>query len=1450
MESNEDEGTSAADVNRSREPSNDGIQNSDQSNEATVPTQRQESMQQASQVLPKSSEARTLELEIQKLNLQIQYEKLLQARMNAERLNGTLSNSGSETGDQRRRGFDSVQQCAKVLKGFRLPSDADVPLWFEEVEKLFATYQVPHESRVHLVMPALTERVRYLLRNLNPEESADYESVKAAVLTELKLSPAEYLQRFERAVKRKEETWAQFASRVKTYFSYYLQVREADTVEVMAELMVADRIKSGLSTEGLEYVRLREGEGWLRPTEIAKVLQTFEQAKGKGRASKQPTVEMGQKPATRVEKGALKCHLCHGSGHFAKECPKASDKENNPKKATEPKRKVQKVTLSHETDTEIPTGVLSAKVKSLKHEGEGTDKLQLIPVSCAGISADAILDTGSEITVIRESLLPRSVVEPSGTVRLVSAFGKTIEARLATLPVKLNSPREVTEPQNVDLLCALTDELVEGTDCLLTKDDWKLLLKASSPLAPCRAPAEPAHEAEQAVEKQKVVACNLTLEEKDDSGEEAQTDEEREASLGQRVEFRNVQLGDTTLKKCWEDARSGKSGMFISDGLLYHCDSIAGTRVSQLVVPKDKRTEVMHLAHESLCGGHLGSKKTRARIRYNFFWPGMAKEILEHCRSCHECQIRSDKRRTDKVPITPLTRPEHPFQVVNVDVIGPLDTPSARGHKYALCLVDLCTRWPEVIPLRSLTAKATCDALIEIFSRTGVPEMICSDQGTNFKSQLTQTMLEKLGCMPRFSTPEHPESNGVVERWNRVLKNMLYHVIQRDSKNWDKLIPMVLWAYREVPHEVTGVAPFRLLYGRNPTGPLLILQKTWTGEMPVPATLRENPAKYLQQLKEQLETAANIAELTSATHQESYASAYNRSSRLKAFNVGDQVVVFDNDRSGKMSPKWLGPFTVVGREREHSYRVETSEGKVKSVHANNIRPYYARVSHIGVVFDEDHDFGEVEYAPQPTTVKREELVVTSEKVAHLDADAQAEIQAVFQRHCTLFDGTPGIAKVDEHKIEIEPGHQPKKAFPYRVPELLKKEVSRQVDELLTWKLIYPTESEFAHPVVCVGKKDGTIRMCVDYRALNAVTKADAFPMMNPQELIFRVGRAQFITVVDLRRGYWQVPMEEKSQKFTAFVTHEGQYAWKVMPFGLKNSAATFQRMVNKLLSQHQVYATAYLDDIAIFSSTWEEHLRHLDIILKVLEKAGLKASPEKCQIAQSHIHYLGHIVGSGTHAPDPEKIAAVKNLVPPRTKKELRSLLGLCGYYREYVRGYAEVTSPLTLLTKKAVPNKIPWPEEAQAAFETLKRSLCEAVALNTPEPSQPYWLFTDASATAAGACLAQMSAEGEEKPIAFASHRFSPTQMRWSTIEREAFAIIWALKKFDYWLFGAIVNVVSDHNPLSYLTTSTPHGAKLTRWALALQRYHVSVQHRKGVCNGNADALSRLQNSSWKPSE
>lgn len=194
-----------------------------------------------------------------------------------------------------------------------------------------------------------------------------------------------------------------------------------------------------------------------------------------------------------------------------------------------------------------------------------------------------------------------------------------------------------------------------------------------------------------------------------------------------------------------------------------------------------------------------------------------------------------------------------------------------------------------------------------------------------------------------------------------------------------------------------------------------------------------------------------------------------------------------------------------------------------------------------------------------------------------------------------------------------------KVVSYRIPELLREEVK----ELLGLGLIYAVESECAHPVVCFAKKDGMLHVCVDYQTLNAITCVDAFPMTNPQELIYKVGRARYITVVNLKHGFWQVPIDPESQHFTAVVMHEGQYAWHVMPFGLKNAAATFQRMVNRLLSKHQAYATAYLDDIAVFSETWEEHLAHLDTILQLLDEAGLRASPEKCEVTQTRTCCLG-----------------------------------------------------------------------------------------------------------------------------------------------------------------------------------------------------------------------------------
>lgn len=415
-----------------------------------------------------------LEFELRKAQLQIESEEriaLRRAELGKE--SGRSLSSGSETDDQRHAGLDPVAQCAKVLKGYRLPCDADVPLWFDEVEKLFTTYQVPDSSRVHLIMPVLTERVRYLLRSLGQDDCLDYESVKRAVLSELKLTPAEYLDRFDSAAKRKDETWAQFASRVHTYFTYYLQVRGADTKETLTELMVADRIKASLSTDGLEYVRLREGETWLKPVEVARVLQTYEQAKGKGRATKQVYVlteqsGTGRSPESKgyVNSGraAVRCHVCHEQGHIAKRCPLTSCSEVPQGLANFPEPKGQ-------TDR-----VLTARVEVRRSISEACrSKLQLVQLACGDVHTEALLDTGTEMTVVRESLLPQALREPSGTVKLVCAFGHVIQAKLATLPIRLSCPGAVENPTKADLVCALTDQLAEGVNCLLAGEDWELL---------------------------------------------------------------------------------------------------------------------------------------------------------------------------------------------------------------------------------------------------------------------------------------------------------------------------------------------------------------------------------------------------------------------------------------------------------------------------------------------------------------------------------------------------------------------------------------------------------------------------------------------------------------------------------------------------------------------------------------------------------------------------------------------------------------------------------------------------------------------------------------------------------------------------------------------------------------------------------------------------------------
>ena len=254
-----------------------------------------------------------------------------------------------------------------------------------------------------------------------------------------------------------------------------------------------------------------------------------------------------------------------------------------------------------------------------------------------------------------------------------------------------------------------------------------------------------------------------------------------------------------------------------------------------------------------------------------------------------------------------------------------------------------------------------------------------------------------------------------------------------------------------------------------------------------------------------------------------------------------------------------------------------------------------------------------------------------------------------------------------------------------------------------------------------------------------------------------------------------------------------------------------------------------------------EHLDHLVKYLETIKKSGLTLNLRKCTFAQSKITFVGHVVGSGTKAVDPKKVACLSKIAIPTTKKDVRKLVGFFSYFRSFIPNLAEITCVLTDLTKKDAPNRVQWKPEHQRALESLKQSLIQAVELHSIDFSKDFGILVDASQHAIGCCLIQWSNTGVELPIAFASVKLQPNQTRWSTVEREAYAVIWALKKFRSWIFWSKVTIFSDHNPLTYLTEAAPKSSKLARWSLALQAFNLTFKYRKAGHNVAADFLSRL---------
>ncbi|KAK8957840.1 hypothetical protein KSP39_PZI000256 [Platanthera zijinensis] len=382
-------------------------------------------------------------------------------------------------------------------------------------------------------------------------------------------------------------------------------------------------------------------------------------------------------------------------------------------------------------------------------------------------------------------------------------------------------------------------------------------------------------------------------------------------------------------------------------------------------------------------------------------------------------------------------------------------------------------------------------------------------------------------------------------------------------------------------------------------------------------------------------------------------------------------------------------------------------------------------------------------------------------------------------------------------------------------------------------LIRPSTSSFRSPVLLIKKKDGTWRFCVDYRALNAVTTRDAFPMPTAYELFDELHGSTLFSKLDLQSGYNQVRMHPTDIHKTAFRTPQRLYEFLVMPFGLTNAPTTFQSLMNSVFQPYlRKFTVIFFDDILIYSKDLQSHLQHLEIIFSTLRTHSY-VKRTKCQFMTTTIDFLGHVISSLGISPHPDKVATIINWPTPTTLKQLRSFLGLSGYYRHFIQHYATKATPLTdLLTK----DKFKWTDKATEAFHTLKTHLTSAPVLALPDFTQPFTIETDASGCGLGAILSQ-----NRHPLAYFSKKLTVKDQHKSTYERELLAISTALEKWRQYLLGAPFIIRTDHQTFHHLTTQLLNSPTQQRFLSKLLGFDFKIEYKPGRLNAAADALSRL---------
>lgn len=465
-----------------------------------------------------------------------------------------------------------------------------------------------------------------------------------------------------------------------------------------------------------------------------------------------------------------------------------------------------------------------------------------------------------------------------------------------------------------------------------------------------------------------------------------------------------------------------------------------------------------------------------------------------------------------------------------------------------------------------------------------------------------------------------------------------------------------------------------------------------------------------------------------------------------------------------------------------------------------------------------------------------EITLRADEGPNLTNNQRQIVNKAIIDYTEIFDKTGPPTSKMEHQIETL-NHLPVATAPYRLSGPKRIALKDEIQQMLKDDIIEYSDSPWATNTVMKMKPNGKWRICIDYRKLNQITVADKYPLPRIDDTLQDARGTRFMSKIDLQSGFWQIKIRHQDREKTAFVTPFGMYQFKRMAFGLKNASASFQRLMNNFKNGlPHIHILVFLDDIIIISQSFNEHVKDLTDTFNHLKSFQLRANREKCQFVCSEIKYLGHIITTEGIKMDPAKIEAIMCRNPPQDLKQLMSFNQTCSWYRRFIPDFAKIMQPLTNLTKKNTAWE--WTELHKQAFNQLKQALCSAPILRQADFNIPFTIKTDASAYAIGSVLVQGD-NSEEHPIEYASRLLTEAERNYSTIEREALAVIWATEKFRGYIDGG-VTIITDHQPLKWLMSIKSPSGRLARWALKLQQYDITIQYQPGRTNIVADCLSR----------